>query len=654
MPMHGLPACDSLLLLCSPVTQHVPIVARNSLHAAPSYPRRPACNTPRGVPGFCRPPPPPLYPHPIRATPTAHGGSFPASVPRLLHAGAAVWASPAALTAPDSTAPGHRDLELAYLRGHVAGLDRRTEGPPPPKEAAQRAPPAPQGPAPDAVGEATPALLLAPAREAEPRQDRRPPAPTEPRQDRRPPAPTEPPRRPQGATYRRSRSPRRDLRDDRRDHGRTSPGRGGRTAHRRPYRSPERYYRRRSEERPSERRAPAARGGDRTPDRRDYRSRRSPPGSAPGPGRERRGPDDRRRYRSPSPDTRRVLAATGTPGDPGQPAAGHAGAGPPRPGPSDVAAESVSQDLLGADCREEGHQQALASAPGAPAARPQAPAGNPVTAQTHDGAEASAPPTGGHPPEGPALDWCTVCRFWRPSPCDQCPPQEAPQEEDEAAEQAPEGERELRPRETSPALGTPTSHAADDPPPPPIDVDASQGTATQPAGLLDDEAGALSPLEPLPPAVELDDDPAPPAAGRADSPPSELGPHEANPCKALDVAVFLDSERLSAVGRRMRAAGQDTTPVPGPHSPEGDGLPPLLAQYAKRTRELLQLVGYTLGVPSFSLSSWEGDAIPAPHPPGLGITVYYVIEGRVQLRLPAPEGGTRPGWWLQAMAYAYA
>ena len=362
--------------------------------------------------------------------------------------------------------------------------------------------------------------------------------------------------------------------------------------------------------------------------------------------------------------SRRVLAATRTPSEPGQPAAGHASAGPPRPGPSDVAAESASQDLLGADCREEGHQRALASAPGAPAARPQAPAGNPETAQTHDGTEASAPPTGCHPPEGPALDWCTVCRFWRPSPCDQCPPQGAPQEENEAAEKAPEGERELRPHETSPALEAPASHAADDPPPPPYDVDASQGTATQLAGLLNDEAGALSPLEPLPQAIELDDDPAPPAAGRADSPPGELGPQEsrlaaliadtaleeANPCKALDVAVFLDSERLSAVGRRMRAAGQDTTPVPGPHSPEGDGLPPLLAQYAKRTRELLQLVGYTLGVPSFSLSSWEGDAIPAPHPPGLGITVYYVIEGRVQLRLPAPEGGTRLGWWLPTPA----
>ena len=34
--------------------------------------------------------------------------------------------------------------------------------------------------------------------------------------------------------------------------------------------------------------------------------------------------------------------------------------------------------------------------------------------------------------------------------------------------------------------------------------------------------------------------------------------------------------------------------------------------------------------------------------------MYYVIEGRVQLRLPTPEGGTRPGWWLQAMAYTYA
>ena len=45
--------------------------------------------------------------------------------------------------------------------------------------------------------------------------------------------------------------------------------------------------------------------------------------------------------------------------------------------------------------------------------------------------------------------------------------------------------------------------------PPPIDVHASQGTATQLAGLLDDEAGALSPLEPLPPVVGADDDQEP-------------------------------------------------------------------------------------------------------------------------------------------------
>ena len=73
------------------------------------------------------------------------------------------------------------------------------------------------------------------------------------------------------------------------------------------WRSPERYYERRSEERSSGHRAPAARGRDFTPDRRDDRPRRDPPGSTPGAGRERRGPDDRRRRRSPSPDTARRL-----------------------------------------------------------------------------------------------------------------------------------------------------------------------------------------------------------------------------------------------------------------------------------------------------------------------------------------------------------
>ena len=47
---------------------------------------------------------------------------------------------------------------------------------------------------------------------------------------------------------------------------------------------------------------------------------------------------------------------------------------------------------------------------------------------------------------------------------------------------------------------------------------------------------------------------------------------EVNPCRAVDVVVELDSERLSVVGRRMRAVGQDTTPILGPHTVESDGL----------------------------------------------------------------------------------
>ena len=71
----------------------------------------------------------------------------------------------------------------------------------------------------------------------------------------------------------------------------------------------------------------------------------------------------------------------------------------------------------------------------------------------------------------------------------------------------------------------------------------------------------------------------------------------------------------------MRVAGQEAASVPSPHYPESDGLSPLLERYAKGTRELLQLMDFTPGVPSYSLSSLEGDAVPAPHPPGLAITV---------------------------------
>ena len=51
---------------------------------------------------------------------------------------------------------------------------------------------------------------------------------------------------------------------------------------------------------------------------------------------------------------------------------------------------------------------------------------------------------------------------------------------------------------------------------------------------------------------------------------------EVNPSRTMDVAYFLDSEYLSTVGRRMHAAGEDTSPVPGPRSLESNGLSPLL------------------------------------------------------------------------------
>ena len=38
---------------------------------------------------------------------------------------------PTTLTIAGGAAPNQRDLELAYLRGHVAGLDRRSENPAP-------------------------------------------------------------------------------------------------------------------------------------------------------------------------------------------------------------------------------------------------------------------------------------------------------------------------------------------------------------------------------------------------------------------------------------------------------------------------------------------------------------------------------------------
>ena len=133
---------------------------------------------------------------------------------------------------------------------------------------------------------------------------------------------------------------------------------------------------------------------------------------------------------------------------------------------------------------------------------------------------------------------------------------------------------------------------------------------------MGDDDDGLSPPDASQPGAS-DEDPELRAEGPLEGTLGNVHPHEsrlaalmndtsleeAYRCRAMDVVVFLNGERLSGEERRMRAAGKETIPVPGPHSPESDGLSPLLAQYAKRTRELLQLVEFTLGVPSFSLSS---------------------------------------------------
>ena len=112
----------------------------------------------------------------------------------------------------------------------------------------------------------------------------------------------------------------------------------------------------------------------------------------------------------------------------------------------------------------------------------------------------SAPPPMESPTGGKSPDWCDNCRFRRPSQCDQCPARLAPQGASEAAAEPALGEErepwsapgEL-PSSISPSLGTEAPRAADAPLPPPIDVDASDGTATQLPGLVDDDTDALSP-----------------------------------------------------------------------------------------------------------------------------------------------------------------
>ena len=114
--------------------------------------------------------------------------------------------------------------------------------------------------------------------------------------------------------------------------------------------------------------------------------------------------------------------------------------------------------------------------------------------------------------------------------------------------------------------------------PPPIDIDASQGTATQLANLMRDDADGLSPTDVSQPADTLYEDPEVPDEDPPEGPPGDTGQHgsclaavivdtaleEVNTCRAMDVTIVMDSEHLSAVGRCMRAAVQEATPVPGP------------------------------------------------------------------------------------------
>ena len=77
-------------------------------------------------------------------------------------------------------------------------------------------------------------------------------------------------------------------------------------------------------------------------------------------------------------------------------------------------------------------QPAPAGAQPAPTADPPTPASQPVTPRASGDAVISAPPAVGSPAGGETLEWCDVCRFWRPCPCDQCPPRLAPQGTSEA------------------------------------------------------------------------------------------------------------------------------------------------------------------------------------------------------------------------------
>ena len=95
---------------------------------------------------------------------------------------------------------------------------------------------------------------------------------------------------------------------------------------------------------------------------------------------------------------------------------------------------------------------------------------------------------------------------------------------------------------------------------------------------MGDDSDGFSPPDASQLADTLDKDPELPTEGPLKGPPSDRGQQESrlaapiadtaleevNPSRAMDVAIFIDSERLLAVGRCMRAAGQRPPPSPAP------------------------------------------------------------------------------------------
>ena len=114
---------------------------------------------------------------------------------------------------------------------------------------------------------------------------------------------------------------------------------------------------------------------------------------------------------------------------------------------------------------------------------------------------------------------------------------------------------------------------------------------------------------------------------------------EADPCCLHDVAAYVDTLRLVAVGRQMREARAMTTPIVGPHSPDGDNLGQALATCALRIGDQLHLTDFVVESPSYELRSWEGNAIEDPTPKGVGFTTYFVVEGQVELKFAGESHG---------------